>query len=83
MRTGDGAAGSGKGDGGAAGAGVSSEGGEAAGAAVAVEREWGKKKKIQTSGPHKKVYKITQMRYVQALSCHVSTDSGSAYQKSC
>jgi hypothetical protein len=53
VRTGDGATVAGNGGGGAAGAGVSGEGaagaghagGEAARAAVAVEREWGKKKK--------------------------------------
>jgi hypothetical protein len=82
-RTGDGVAGAGNGGGGAAGAGVSGEGaagaghagGEAVRAAVAVEKEWGKRKKL-TSGSHKKVYKITQMRYVQALSCHASTGNG-------
>jgi hypothetical protein len=47
---------------GAAGAGHA--GGEATGAAVAMEREWGKKEKILTHGSHKKVYKITQMRYI-------------------
>jgi hypothetical protein len=52
---GDGAARSGVSGEGAVGAGHA--GGEAAGAAVAVEREWGKRKKIRTSGSHKKFTK--------------------------
>jgi hypothetical protein len=48
-----------------------------------LERRWQwsesgflEKRKILTSGSHKKVYKITQSRYVQALAYHISTDSG-------
>jgi hypothetical protein len=81
-RIGDGEAGGGNGDSGAAGSGARGGGrsrarrqrcGRSSGGSG--ERV-GKKEKNMDKWVPQKVYKIIQMRYVQALSCHASTDSG-------